>query len=78
MCLGPTQFNGHLALCFPDEPLRERSRGVLLNQKTLPALPTQATGAGQRHLCTDTENHSITGKLQFTWARSQVSPSAQL
>lgn len=78
MCLGPIQFNVHLALCFPDEPLRERSRGVLLNQKTLPALPTQATGAGQRHLCTDTENHSITGKLQFTWPCSQVFPSAQL
>lgn len=33
MCHGPTQFNGYLALCFPDEPLRERSRGVLLNKK---------------------------------------------
>lgn len=40
MCHGPTQFNGHLALCFPDELLCKRSRGVLLNQKTT-ALPCQ-------------------------------------
>lgn len=38
MCHGPVQFNGHLALCFPDEPLHERSRGVLLNQKNTSCL----------------------------------------
>lgn len=77
MCHGPTQFNGHLALCFPDELLCKRSRGVLLNQKTT-ALPCNPTGACQRQLCTHRVNHSIAAKLQLTWPRSQVSPSAQL
>lgn len=76
MCHGPTQFNGHLALCFPDEPLCERSRGVLLNEKTLPCQPNP-TGTCQMHLCMHRENHSITAKLQLTWPGNQVSPSAQ-
>lgn len=76
MCHVPTQFNGHLAPCFPDEPLCERSRGVLLNQKKhlLPCQPKPQELARGISAQREAEPSS---KASAHLVSSQVSLSAQ-